>query len=58
MAERISSSGDDSRGSVVSGPAGESTEQVGLVAGTEDSTPLQFAVALDEASYLQLDAWS
>ena len=29
--------------------------QVGLVAGTEDSTPLQFAVALDEASYLQLD---
>ena len=32
-------------------PAG----QVGLVAGTEDSTPLQFAVALDEASYLQLD---
>jgi len=33
------------------GPAG----QVGLVAGTEDSTPLQFAVALDEASYLQLD---
>ena len=33
------------------GPAG----QVGLVAGTEDSTPLQFAVALDETSYLQLD---
>ncbi len=28
---------------------------VGRVAGTEDSTPLQFAVALDEASYLQLD---
>jgi len=28
---------------------------VGLVAGTEDSPPLQFAVALDEASYLQLD---
>jgi hypothetical protein len=25
------------------------------VAGTEDSTPLQFAVALDEVSYLQLD---
>jgi DNA helicase HerA-like ATPase len=25
------------------------------VAGTEDSTPLQFAVALDETSYLQLD---
>jgi DNA helicase HerA-like ATPase len=33
------------------GPAG----QVGLVAGTEDSTPLEFAVALDETSYLQLD---
>ena len=33
------------------GPAGA----VGRVAGTEDSTPLQFAVALDEASYLQLD---
>jgi DNA helicase HerA-like ATPase len=29
--------------------------QVGLVAGTEDSTPLEFAVALDESSYLQLD---
>ena len=28
---------------------------MGLVAGTEDSTPLHFAVALDEASYLQLD---
>jgi DNA helicase HerA-like ATPase len=28
---------------------------VGRVAGTEDSTPLQFAVALDEVSYLQLD---
>jgi uncharacterized protein len=28
---------------------------VGRVAGTEDSTPLQFAVALDESSYLQLD---
>ena len=32
-----------------------SADEVGLVAGTEDSTPLQFAVALDEASYLQLD---
>jgi DNA helicase HerA-like ATPase len=30
-------------------------EPVGRVAGTEDSTPLQFAVALDEAGYLQLD---
>jgi hypothetical protein len=28
---------------------------VGLVAGTEDSTPLEFAVALNEDSYLQLD---
>jgi hypothetical protein len=34
-----------------SGPA----DLVGRVAGTEDSTPLQFAVALDETSYLQLD---
>ena len=33
------------------GPA----DEVGLVAGTEDSTPLQFAVALGEAAYLQLD---
>jgi hypothetical protein len=33
------------------GPA----DEVGLVAGTEDSTPLQFFVALDETSYLQLD---
>ena len=32
-----------------------SAPPVGLVAGTEDSTPLQFAVALDEDSYLQLD---
>jgi DNA helicase HerA-like ATPase len=30
-------------------------DRVGLVAGTEDSTPLEFAVALDEACYLQLD---
>jgi DNA helicase HerA-like ATPase len=34
---------------------GTAADEVGLVAGTEDSTPLQFAVALDEASYLQLD---
>ncbi len=33
----------------------DGVDQVGLVAGTEDSTPLQFAVALDETSYLQLD---
>ena len=39
----------ESPGSAV--PAGT----VGRVAGTEDSTPLEFAVALDEASYLQLD---
>ena len=36
-------------------PAEGSAYPVGLVAGTEDSTPLQFAVALDEDSYLQLD---
>jgi DNA helicase HerA-like ATPase len=36
-------------------PQERAAGQVGLVAGTEDSTPLQFAVALDEASYLQLD---
>ena len=35
----------------VEGPVG----RVGLVAGTEDSTPLEFVVALDETSYLQLD---
>ena len=34
---------------------GTAADEVGLVAGTEDSTPLQFAVALDETSYLQLD---
>jgi len=40
------------------GPDGQAARpagMVGRVAGTEDSTPLQFAVALDEASYLQLD---
>ena len=36
-------------------PGEGSALPVGLVAGTEDSTPLQFAVALDEDSYLQLD---
>ncbi|MFC4950547.1 ATP-binding protein [Pseudonocardia sp. GCM10023141] len=36
----------------VSEPAGDT---VGLVAGTEDSTPLLFNVALDQAAYLQLD---
>jgi DNA helicase HerA-like ATPase len=36
-------------------PQERAAGQVGLVAGTEDSTPLQFAVALDETSYLQLD---
>ncbi len=36
-------------------PAAGTADQVGLVAGTEDSTPLEWAVALDEASYLQLD---
>jgi len=37
------------------GKAGGSADAVGRVAGTEDSTPLQFAVALDEDAYLQLD---
>jgi uncharacterized protein len=32
-----------------------SADVVGRVTGTEDSTPLQFAVALGEGSYLQLD---
>ena len=36
-------------------PADGAADQVGRVAGPEDSTPLQFAVALDETSYLQLD---
>ena len=55
MSEHVSSSADRSTASTVSAPAGEPADLVGLVAGTEDSTPLQFAVALDEASYLQLD---
>jgi uncharacterized protein len=42
-------------GGGVAVPSEGSPGQVGLVAGTEDSTPLQFAVALDETSYLQLD---
>jgi uncharacterized protein len=41
--------------SPASDPAAVPAGTVGRVAGTEDSTPLQFAVALDEASYLQLD---
>jgi uncharacterized protein len=41
--------------SQVSSLADGAADQVGRVAGTEDSTPLQFAVALDETSYLQLD---
>jgi hypothetical protein len=42
-------------GQAGSQPGGDPAGVVGRVAGTEDSTPLQFAVALDEASYLQLD---
>ena len=42
-------------GAGANGQADGSTGTVGRVAGTEDSTPLQFAVALDDASYLQLD---
>lgn len=41
-------------GELTAGPAAPA-DKVGLVAGTEDSTPLEFAVALDEACYLQLD---
>jgi len=40
---------------VVAVPPVDPVGRVGLVAGTEDSTPLQFVVALDETSYLQLD---
>ena len=39
----------DSTGSAPAGPP------VGRVVGTEDSTPLQFSVALDSDAYLQLD---
>ena len=39
----------DSTGSAPAGPP------VGRVVGTEDSTPLQFSVALDGDAYLQLD---
>ena len=42
-------------GAAASGQADGPVGVVGRVAGTEDSTPLQFAVALDEVSYLQLD---
>jgi uncharacterized protein len=42
-------------GSAGAAARGGPADEVGLVAGTEDSTPLQFAVALDETSYLQLD---
>ena len=40
-----------------SGPeqVGSDGPPVGRVAGTEDSTPLQFSVALDQDAYLQLD---
>jgi uncharacterized protein len=42
-------------GSRENGQAPASAYRVGRVMGTEDSTPLRFAVALDEGSYLQLD---
>ncbi|MBI4260912.1 MAG: ATP-binding protein [Actinobacteria bacterium] len=35
--------------------AGDVSEQVGMVLGTDDSTPLSFWVGVDDASYLQLD---
>jgi uncharacterized protein len=47
--------GDVANGAAAAGSADHGSDQVGRVAGTEDSTPLQFAVALDETSYLQLD---
>jgi uncharacterized protein len=57
--QAISPDGDASapsaNGAGPDGPAARPAGMVGRVAGTEDSTPLQFAVALDEASYLQLD---
>jgi uncharacterized protein len=57
--QTISPAGDGSapsaNGAGPEGQAGGPAGLVGRVAGTEDSTPLQFAVALDEASYLQLD---
>ncbi len=65
MASSVAPSEDGSRsrgavlpavsGVAASGRPDRSADHVGLVAGTEDSTPLQFAVALDETSYLQLD---
>ena len=41
----------------ISGPeqVGANGPPVGRVVGTEDSTPLQFSVALDQDAYLQLD---
>src|SRR5579859_3613651 len=39
----------------VNGQAGTPADVVGRVVGTEDSTPLQFAVALGKDAYLQLD---
>ena len=42
-------------GAAANGQAGAPANVVGRVAGTEDSTPLQFAVAIDESAYLQLD---
>jgi uncharacterized protein len=51
--------GSPPNGAATTAPAGAGAsapgDLVGRVAGTEDSTPLQFAVALEEASYLQLD---
>lgn len=51
MVDRVAASVPDELPAGQAGPA----DKVGLVAGTEDSTPLEFAVALDEACYLQLD---
>ena len=56
VAQGVSPAGTVDQAGTVNQPGPASpADEVGLVAGTEDSTPLQFAVALDEAAYLQLD---
>src|SRR6202046_3676932 len=43
------------RAAAANGHAAGIAGAVGRVAGTEDATPLEFSVALDETAYLQLD---
>jgi hypothetical protein len=47
----VSGRAGDQRGGGMPGVAG----QIGRVAGTEDSTPLQFSIAVEDGSFLQLD---